>query len=309
MKRQHLILTGLKHLITTGFLIFVILMGHPAAADPITIPIWKDGEGRVRVDITLEDGRTVDFIVDTGMWSTIITPNLVKALALSDFQDSSPGAESNSSHMSEKNYQSLNVVIGGKVDFLIQTPEVLDLKFSNEPVYGVLGSEFLQQYTVGFDLEAGEMILSDTGPEGMFEGAEFVKLPMYSPFANLWMTDGIEVGDVQVTAFLDTGAAESLVNLKLVEALPADAVDRSESNTGMVAAGSGKATESYTAVFQKITAGTRTWANKNFNVSSGIFSQLRMNKKPAMLVGNDLLLSGRLIMDYPNGFVYFEVVK
>ena len=309
MKRQHLFLTGLKHLITTGFLILVLMMGHPAAADPITIPIWKDGEGRVRVDISLEDGRTFDFVVDTGMWKTNITPNLVKALANSEIQDSSPGAEPNSGHMSEKNYQSLNVVIGGKVDFLIQSPEVLDLKFSNEPVYGVLGSEFLQQYTVGFDLEAGEMILSDTGPEGMFEKAEFVKLPMYSPFANLWMTDDIQVGEVQVTAFLDTGAAESLVNPKLVEALPPEAVDLSGSKNVKVTGGSVKTTESFTAVFQKISAGARTWTDKTFVVSSAVFSQLRMNNKPAMLVGNDLLLSGRLIMDYPNGFVYFEVVK
>ena len=30
-------------------------------------------------------------------------------------------------------------------------PEVLDLKFPGAPVFGILGSEFLQQYTVGFD--------------------------------------------------------------------------------------------------------------------------------------------------------------
>lgn len=309
MKRQHTILATLKHLIVTGVMAIGILLGHAVAADPITVPIWKDDDGRIRVDITLEDGSTFDFLVDTGMWSTNITPNLVQALALSENQGGSSEPGSSSGGMSEKGSPSINVVIGGKVEFLIKNPEVLDLNISNEPVFGILGSEFLQQYTVGFDVEAGEMILSDTGPEGMFEGAEFVKLPMYSPFANLWMTDGIQVGEVQVTAFLDTGAVESLVNPKLVEALPPEAVDRSGSKNVKVTGGSVKTTESFTAVFQKISAGARTWTDKNFVVSSAVFSQLRMNKKPAMLVGNDLLLSGRLIMDYPNGFVYFEVVK
>ena len=301
MKRQPLILAGL--------MIIMILFGNPGNAKTITVPIWKDGEGRVRVNITLENAETYAFIIDTGMWKTNITPKLVQALALKESKSASEGSGSNSGYVVEKTYQSLNVVIGGKVDFLIKTPEVLDLKFPGAPVFGILGSEFLQQYTVGFDMKAGEMILSDTGAEGMFSGSKFVKLSMYSPFANLWMTDEMQVGDVSVKAFLDTGAVESMVNTKLLETLPPEAVDLSNSKKGEVMGGSVKKTESFTAVFQETTAGARTWEDKTYVVSSGVFAQLRMNKKPAMLVGTDLMLSGRLIMDYLKGFVYFEVVE
>ena len=42
-------------------------------------------------------------------------------------------------------------------------------------------------------------------------------------------------------------------------------------------------------------------------VSAGIFAQLRLANKPAMVMGSEMLLAGRLILDYLEGFVYFEV--
>lgn len=238
-------------------------------------------------------------------------PELVEILVLLEKQKNNEKESLNQrgERMGSATFPSLKVSIGGGVQYLIKSPQVLsNATISEETVYGVLGSEFLQMYTVGFDLSAGIMVLSDSGVEEIFQDGEFAKLPMYSPFANLWMTEGFRVSQVQVTAFLDTGASRTFINTVVVENLDPDVIEISSTKKGTARTGSSSVlSETYTILVRKISAGLRTWEDKEIIVAGGIFSQLRLAESPAMVLGTDILLSGRMILDYKNGFVYLEL--
>jgi len=277
-----------------------------ALAETITVPIWRDIDGRARVDVTFDNGETYNFIIDTGMMKTMILPSLVDALGLVETTPEQAGAGSHGQVMPGAVYLSQKVIIGGQVEFRIGTPQVIsNLKISEETVYGVLGSEFLQQYTVMFDPEAGRMILSTDGAEDLIAGGDFVSRSMYSPFANLWMMEA-EVGPVPVTVFLDTGANRTLINPKTFEAqTPDDFIGETREDRQVMGVSGGA--ESFSVVVRRVLAGEKQWQDRQLTVTSGIFSQLRLLDKPAMIMGSDLLLSGKLIMDYPNRQVFFEV--
>jgi predicted aspartyl protease len=295
-----------SHMAVLAMLLFALVtMAQPVVAKSTTVPAWKDDDGRPRVEVYFENGQSFNFIVDTGMMKTIILPELVEALKLTETGQDVVNPHGNKVKVSA--YPSLAVKIGGMIDYLINAPESLtNLKISEETVYGVLGSEFLQQFTVGFDLEAGIMILSDTGVEDMFGDVEFATLPMQSPYANLWMTETM-IGPVTATAFLDTGANGTLVNPLVVQRMSIENYSRLDSVKTEVKGPAGIALENYNVLINEISADSRLWTDTRVTVVSAVFTQLRLANTPAVLIGSDLLLSGRLIMDYPEGLVYFEL--
>lgn len=287
------------HLISTGFAACFLFASVSIAASNVTVPIWQDIDGRARVTITVEDGRNFDFVIDTGMMNTVVMPELVEALSLArQSEDNTRPAIS-----------AIKVIIGGKIPFLIKSPTVLsNMKISEETVYGILGSEFLQMYTIGLDLGAGIMVLSDSSAEDIFDDSEFAKVPMYSPFANLWMTEKIQIGQEYVTGFLDTGANKTFINPVAIKKLDPDLVSTSPTQKGTARTGSSNAVaETYGAVIRQMRVGARLWRDQDVLVTEGIFSQLRLAKIPAMVLGADVLLSRRIILDYQNRFVYFEL--
>lgn len=282
--------------VSQALLVAMCFLVTPAMAETISVPVWIDDAGRLRTNVTFAGGQSLPFIVDTGMISTVYLPPLREVLSLIGDSEESSDREF---------FDSISVVIGGVVEHVIPRTDILDMKISDEVAYGVLGLDFLAKYVVEHDVNNQVIRLSDNAAE-LLVGADFTEVQLQTIFKKLYLMP-INSGGVQLSGFIDTGAGGTLLNTIAIEQMDAGNYEITGDTKQLQSGSSTTQASAQSATLFNIGIDGVEWNNLDILISDGMLKQIRLNDRPGMILGADMLLDGRkFIIDYFNDKAYFQ---
>lgn len=284
-----------------------VLAASLSKADSIALALEIDANGHLRVPVTMENGESYDFILDTAASRTSLMQALVDELGLQPDAENSGTLYGTTGSSQIAMYPPMRIKVGGELEY--QTPPLPalgDLHIPNEPFYGILGSDFFEEFVVEIDAVGGRLVLGSENPLSSTEQDSFGVAEIRPHAEGIWVLD-TQVGDVEVTAILDTGARNSILNVAAATAmgvqLPESFADGSEEINGAT----GHSARGIALQLGSLQAGDREWLNPHVAVADiPIFDTLGLGSEPAMMLASDLLLRGRLVVDYKHRLVYFE---
>ena len=288
--------------------IAVFVASQAAVAQALTLPLELDANGHLRVPVTFENGESYDFILDTAASRTGITQSLVAALGLKPIMDGEKAVVHGTTGQRKIDmYAPMTVKVGGVIAYETPSlPALGHLNIQGKPFYGILGSDFFEQYVVEIDAIGGRLVLSTGSGKDLAGDGDFAAVSIRRHPGGVWMLDTM-IGGVKITAFLDTGARHSVLNPATAEALGIDLPQTFENGSQKIHGASGHDAQGIALKLEAVKAGDRTWKNPRVTVADiHIFKALRLSDEPAMILGSDLLYDGRLIVDYGARTVYLE---
>ena len=287
--------------------IAVFVTSQTAMAQTLTLPLELDANGHLRVPITFENGESYDFILDTGASRTGIMQPLVAALGLKPIDGESVVVHGTTGQRQINMYAPMTVKVGGVITYETPLlPALGPLNIPGKPFYGILGSDFFEQYVVEIDAIGGRLVLSSGSAIDLAGDGDFAAVSIRSHPRGIWMLETM-IGGVKITALLDTGARVSILNPATAEALGIDLRQAFENASEKINGASGHGARGIALKLEALRAGDRTWRNPQVTVADiHIFEALGLSAEPAMILGSDLLFDGRLIVDYGARTVYIE---
>ena len=195
-------------------------MVQPSFGHIVEMDLNLDANGHLRVPVAVGEAGTFDFILDTAASRTGVMQPLVQELNWQPLEGEGATVNGMAGAAKIDMYAPQNLAIGGELPFQSQDlPGLGQLNILGEPFYGILGSDFFEKFTVEIDAPGERLRFSGHGAEGLTEGANFSAAALSEhPLGGIWMLE-VMVGDVPVTALLDTGARGSVMNRAAAEAL------------------------------------------------------------------------------------------
>lgn len=278
-----------KHLLLCSLLLTVPL--ETSHATETSVPLRQDEIGHYRVSLTVNGAGPFEFVLDTGATQTVITPALVEALALEP--SGRPVTVHGVSGPVEVTFYQLNSLEVGGIS--VPAKRFLGMPVSNfggDVSYGVLGADFLQAYRLTFDVEGGQLILSD---EPNQRPQSRTAIPLINVAHGL-MGFEAKVDGKPVTALLDTGARYTILNGAAAEGLPAAPESEGEIT---VRGASGDPEPATPVVVETIETPGFSWQDKTIGKADlPVFQLLNLDNRPSMIFGADLLRGLRFIVDF-----------
>jgi len=296
-------------------LVLAACMGPFSAASSLAsiteMELELDANGHLRVPVGVGDAGTFDFILDTAASRTGVMQPLVQELNWQPREGERVIANGIAGATEIDMYAAQDLAIGNELVYRSQElPGMGDLTIPGDPFYGILGSDFFENYVVEIDAP-GELIrFSETEASSLigsaandFSSAEISEIPEMG----IWQLQ-VMIGEMPVTALLDTGARGSLMNRAAAEALGVDLPPPPAPGEGEdISGAAGHHQQGIGLQIGEISVGTRTWENVQLLVSDvHVFDVIGLGDVPAMILGSDLLFDGRLVVDYADGRVYIE---
>jgi predicted aspartyl protease len=258
------------------------------------IPTTLDRAGRVLAPVTINGQGPFRFILDTGANRSVLSPDLVEALAIAPSPDAQVEV-----HGVTGSAMLPTVVVGE-----LKAGDLSIVRNKRMPVLsgsllagadGILGIEGMAGSRIEVDFESGMVTLTPSrrasAPEGM------LTVPVTLRHRGLLLADA-RIGRVRIKAIIDTGAERTLGNMALFKALlptlsPQVAAATVQGATPDVTAG---------ASFLAPTIQVGDVQIENLEVTFGdlyVFRLWDLEKQPALLIGMDLIgTARRLVIDY-----------
>ncbi len=265
----------------------------PGAGAAAEIPFTRSARGHVLVPVTLSDGVTRRFALDTAAGSSVIAPEVARALGA---EPRGPRATLvGEAGRSEHGVATLDrVTVGDRsaagVPVLIQA---FPLDASGAaPFDGILGAPFLRRYDLRVDFLRNTVSLLDPrGGPGDSTGVPIVIREQGHVLIP------VRIGDVEVTALLDTGSGHSGINSIAARALGVELPNPAPAGHGLaILAG-------------PIRVGDRTLRDRGQLVvmdRDDIFAPLGLADRPRLLLGTDLLGGRAITISYAEGRLFLE---
>jgi len=289
-------------------LMFAACGGHASIASVTEIPMERDINGHMRVPVDVGDAGTYDFILDTAASRTAVMDNLVQELGWRPLEGEDGVLNGSSGQASIDLYAPVALGIGDGVVF---TPDLLPalnpLDIPGDPFFGILGSNFFGAYAVEFDPAAQVLRFTGDGAAAFLGGGDsrFAEVSIQPAAAGLWSTT-LVVNGVDVAAVIDTGARHSMMNRAAASALGIELPEGAALEP--ISGASGHQTSGIALQVDAIAAGERVWNGQQVLVSDlHVFDVLGLHDRPAMIFASDMLLDGRLIVDYANDRAFIEI--
>lgn len=299
----------LRSIVAAAGLVLAACGGPSVAASVTEIPMERDANGHLRVPVAVADAGTFDFILHTAASRTAVMRPLVDELGWQPLEGQSANLNGSSGHTTIEMFEPVTLRIGGDVEFVPDLlPGLNALDIPGEPFYGILGSNFFETYAVEIDAPGERLRFSDDGAAPLLgdQAARFATADVSPLVEGIWMLE-VMIGDVPVTALLDTGARGSMLNRAAAEALGITLPDTAAPET--ISGASGHQMGGIGLQLDSISVGDRVWRNKQVLVSDlHVFDVLDIQDVPAMVLASDLLLDGRLVVDYAAGRLFVENV-
>lgn len=295
--------TGLSFLLVAVW----VLAASLSKAESITLPLEIDANGHLRVPVTMENGQSYDFILDTAASRTSLMKALVDELGLQPDADNSGVLHGTTGSRDISLYPPMKIKVGDAVEYQTQLlPALGDLHIPDEPFYGILGSDFFEEFVIEIDAVGGRLVLGGENPIDAGDQDKFTVAEIRPHIEGIWVLNTY-VGDVEVTAILDTGARTSILNVPAAEALGVELPDSFVNGSEEINGATGYSARGIALQLGSLRAGAREWLSPHVGVADiPIFETLGLNEGPAMLLASDLLLQGRLVVDYKHRLVYLE---
>lgn len=240
------------------------------------------------------------FLIDTATSHTVLTPQLRQRLAL----PVSPGpaytvvtaAGTVRSHFHPvEEIAASGVIVEGIRAVVIDLPADLG-------VSGVLGADFLSNFTVDFDFKAQTIAL--------YPEKTVLHLPGFQRLRGNLNSVGFIVAPARVenlmaSGVFDSGAAFTVANPRLAAYTERTvrAIARNYENKVVDAARQRTWAHSYS--FERISWGPASWRDRQIMVANmRVFGQIGLDGQPAIFIGMDLMAGRRIVMDYANASIW-----
>ncbi len=273
------------------------------ASPPLFQELAYDRSSRMRVPVTVNAKGPYYFLVDTGSESTVISNQLAAALALSP--ERTVRVASMTGSFDSPGYRLDNLQFNALV---LQGLLAAGLDEKHVGAAGIIGIDTLQKHRVVFDFRGGQMeILPSQRQPRRAEAREGVIVVEATRRAGRLILSNATIAGRKVDLVVDTGAQSSVGNIALREAMLSKR--QSRSTNVLLSSVTGEMLPAQSAVIQKIKIGGMEFANIPINYADGhAFRVLKLDKKPAMLLGMDALqLFDRIEVDFANRRVSFTL--
>lgn len=235
------------------------------------------------------------FMIDTATSHTILTPALVKRLALPVVSGPAfkvvTAAGSVSSHFYRTGEMSMaGVTVEGGSAVEIDLPP----KFG---IAGVLGADFLSNFLVDLDLPAQTVTLYPPNVEFRAPDLQRVR---GSVNAHGFIVVPARVSNILVAAALDTGAQFTVANSSVAahaHNIGMSLIVRPTENK--IADAALQKQWAYSFDFGKIVLGPATWRDPRVLISdTRVFEEIGLARQPVVFIGMDLMAGRRIVLDY-----------
>lgn len=265
--------------------------------------------GHIRVKISINNSRPLNFVFDTGAAANLLDEQVAKDLGLSQSGDISiqGAAGSSQMQMTEKTDYSI-----GKTVFKNQVFAVMDLNHLGEEgakIDGVLGASVLLKYVAELDYDNQEIRLHDDMEGLSTKGYEAYKYSL-TPFRIPIIESTLELANGEkITGkyFVDTGAALAILfNSNLVRDY--DLLNTMGDNYPMISTSLSNQDTDYVSAVPKFTL-----FDKSFEGFTARLSQAKQGVNSFQgyhgIIGFQLLKRFNTIFDYANERMYVKPNK
>ena len=265
-----------------------------------------DRSDRMTVPVSINGSITYPFIVDTGAERTVIANDLAKLLKLEQGPQLKLATITGTAYADS--YMIENLTMNTINVELIEAP---GLERHNLGAYGLLGIDSLEDHKVLLDFKNTKMeVLPSKRRSGLGKLERGMIVVTAKRVAGRMILSDALVGGVKVDIILDTGAQSSMGNFALRDRLRKRDMRSAyvpvlmRSVTGDTLAGD------FTQV-RDITIGGLTISDLPVTFADNFaFKALKLEKKPAILLGMDALkLFDRVMVDFSNRRVGFDLPK
>ncbi|KLI99268.1 aspartyl protease family protein [Luteimonas sp. FCS-9] len=288
-----------------------LILGAPCAA--AASPPTPDGETHridmrlvgkhPRVEVRIEGvERPLSFVVDTAAGASVVDVALAERFGLLEAASREMTIQGASGSAAATQVTALRALSAG--DFAWQAQLLaMDLSQIAEddapPIEGILGNDLMARFDLRFDLPAGALVLAPAGslPRGAcLDNALPQRAAGLQRFAFVpaQLRDGAH--EVQATAVVDTGAAQTLLNLPAARALGVAEDDarlrRRDAGTRGIAE---QVVETWLYTLPRLAIGDWQLAATEVRISAlPVFSVLGLADQPAVILGIDALRHRRV---------------
>jgi predicted aspartyl protease len=272
------------------------------AARASSTPVLIDPGGYPLVDVRFNGDGPHRVVLDTAAGLSTVTTPLLQRLGLRALFRA-PGGVHGSSSGSVMLYRLGTIEVAG-VKAPAPVTIVTDGVARIAPgAMGILGNNVLGLFAVDLDQPRGAMTFHDrrTAPPA---GGGWQKLESYRTAGN-FLVVRVLAGNEWAWGVIDTGANRSILNSALAARLGFVAGAPGIDASGGVGGATGEVVPSLRGRLSSLSVGPYSF--RNLAVSSAdlaVFQPLGLNRTPALLLGNDVLKTMRLWLDYRSGTVY-----
>lgn len=281
--------------------------GNPAAIDGQTITdevaLKQDEAKRMTVDVSVGGKGPYRFLVDTGSERTVISRQLANRL-----------------HLGGSGTTMLHSVIGAKNVSTVDIPSLRvstkTMSVDNAPALeaanigadGMLGIDSLRAQRVLFDFRAGTMAITPSARYARPAEEDEIVVRARTRQGRLIFTEA-KLDGQPVTVIIDTGSQITIGNVALGEAMERRRA-RIEPEPLTIQSVTGDTMQARVAMLKELDIGQGVGLH-NVAVAfadAHIFRKLRLNKRPALLLGmNAMRAFDRISIDFAAKKVHFVV--
>ena len=283
----------------------------PAATEGEIIPGFEqqfvvDRSDRMTVPVSINGSITYPFIVDTGAERTVIANDLAKTLKLEQGPQLKLATITGTAYADS--YMIENLTMNTINVELIEAP---GLERRNLGAYGLLGIDSLEDHKVLLDFKNTKMeVLPSKKRSGLGKLERGMIVVTAKRVAGRMILSNAEIGGVKVDIILDTGAQSSMGNYALRDRLRKRNLRFDYVPVLMRSVTGDTLMGDFTQV-RDITIGGVTISDLPVTFADNFaFKALKLEKKPAILLGMDALkLFDRVMVDFSNRRVGFDLPK
>lgn len=246
----------------------------------VILPVWMGGEERM-------------FLLDTGANATVIDADLAAELGMPAAGLVVPAGGAAGEIAGLRLQRAVPMRIGER-DYPAVMVAVLDLEGLG--LDGVLGADVLSWHTIDIDPVADELRLTDTAPD--VRGLTAIPVQRFSA-GLLQLT--VTVAGTPVVAMLDLGADVTVLSWKAANLAGLTYGDGERD--GALMGADGRAVPLFAAAVD-LELGALELGEQRISIANLDALSRHFGVKPAALVGQDLLVGRRVVIDYAGGVLY-----
>lgn len=285
-----------RFLIALAALIGLASAGH---AQRVTeLPIARPWLGLPQIPVTLNDGVTAHFIVDSAASQTMLSQATIERLRLrpSGLPAELRGATGNT----PLDYYRLASLGLGNRRYRELGAFNLPRLASDVRADGLLGADVLRRNVAEFDMPAGRLRLHPRRTDFLRGDppGRWVNIPAWQRRDGFLIVEA-RIGGLTLPALIDTGAVQNYVNTAAARALDLEQLPESASETGVFGA-SGQVQVMNQLDLSGFAVGGAQFGPSRLGVADlALFESLGMAGSPAMILGIEALADRRFVLDYP----------
>ena len=265
----------------------------PPSGPPVVLPLQRRG-AHIVVPVTM-GGQVWAFLLDTGANATVLDSGVAAQLALTADGLEVPAGGAGGEIDGLRLRRAVPMTIGER-DYPAPMVAILDL--SGLGLAGVLGADFLAWHTIDIDPAAGELRLTDVLPD--LTGLTPIEVQRFS--AGLLRLSATVAGQ-PVPAMLDLGADVSVLSWRAAN-LAGLSYGDGERDGDLIGA-DGRSVSLYAAEIP-LSLGDIALGKPRVCIANLDALRRHFGDGPTALIGQDLLLGRRLVIDYSGEMIYLE---